>query len=122
MAIQIETESNGLLNIRVSSFMSREDEKQCQEAIVKAIKLYGTVKGLVVMEAFQGWEKSTEWEDLLFYAEYENKVEKIAVIGDLKWHDDMFAFLSGPFRSGAVKLFNPSQESEARTWLSSPST
>jgi hypothetical protein len=117
MTIQIETEANGLLNIRISNLITREDVFQCQEAIVAAIKLYGKVKALVVLEAFQGWETSDEWGDFLFYAEYENKIEKIAVTGDLKWRDDMFAFLSGPFRSGLIEFFNPSQESEARTWL-----
>jgi hypothetical protein len=117
MAIQIETETNGLLNVRVSNLMTGEDLILCQEAIVSAIKLYGTIKGLMVLDAFKGWEKSDAWEDVSFFSEYEKKIEKIAVIGELKWQDDMFAFLGGPFRSASIEFFNPSQESEARTWL-----
>jgi len=117
MAILIETETNGLLNVIVSNLITREDVTHCQEAVAAAIKRYGNIKVLVVLDAFQGWGTSDEWKDFLFYAEYEDKIEKIAVIGDLKWRDDMFSFLSGSFRSGLIEFFNPSQESEARTWL-----
>jgi hypothetical protein len=117
MAIHIETETNGLLNVRISNLMTGEDMIQCQEAIVSAIKLYGTIKGLMILDAFKGWEKSDVWKDVSFFSEYEKKIEKIAVIGDLKWRDDVYAFLGGPFRSASIEFFNPSQESEARTWL-----
>ena len=117
MAILIETEINGLLNVRISNLITREDVNHCQEAVAAAIKRYDNIKVLVVLDAFQGWGTSDEWKDFLFYAEYEDKIEKIAVIGGLKWRDDMFSFLSGSFRSGLIEFFNPSQESEARTWL-----
>ena len=117
MSILIETKANGLLNVIVSNLMTREDVNHCQKTVATAIKRYGNLKILVVLDAFQGWGTSDEWKDFLFYAEYEDKIEKIAVIGDLKWRDDMFSFLSGSFRSGLIEFFNPSQESEARTWL-----
>jgi hypothetical protein len=117
MAIHIETETNGLLNVRISNLMTGEDMIQCQEAIVSAIKLYGTIKGLMILDAFKGWEKSEAWKDVSFFYEHEKKIGKIAVVGNLKWQDDMFAFLGGPFRSASIEFFNPSQESKARTWL-----
>jgi hypothetical protein len=117
MAILIETEINGLLNVRISNLMTGEDMIQCQEAIISAIKLYGTIKGLMILDAFKGWEKSEAWKDVSFFSENEKKIEKIAVVGDLNWRDDMFAFLGGPFRSAPIEFFNPSQEPEARTWL-----
>jgi hypothetical protein len=117
MAIRIEAEPNGLLVIRVSSLVTREDMKQWQEAIVAVIKRYDKAKALVILEVFQGWEKTDAWEDISFIAEYDKKMEKIAVIGDLKWRDDVFAFMGKPFRSASIEFFKPSQESEARTWL-----
>jgi hypothetical protein len=117
MAVQIEAEANGLVIIRVSNLMTGEDLILCQEAIVSAIKLYGTIKGLIVLDAFKGWGKTDAWKDVSFFYEYEKKIEKIAVVGNLKWQDDMFAFLGGPFRFALIKFFNPSQEPEARTWL-----
>jgi len=117
MAIQIETETNGLINLKISDLMTVEDMKKCQDAILSAIKRFDTLKGLIVLEAFQGWEKSKVWEDISFFSENEKNIEKIAVIGDLKWRDDMYAFLGGPFRSGSIEFFNSSQEPEARTWL-----
>ncbi len=117
MAIRIKAEANGLLIIRVSSLVTPEDMKQLQEAIVAAIKHYGKAKALVVLEAFQGWEKTDAWEDISIIPEYDKKIEKIAVIGDLKWRDEVFAFMGKPFRSASIEFFNPSQESEAHTWL-----
>ena len=117
MAVQIETEANGLVIIRLSSLATLEDMKQWQEAIVAVIKRYGNARVLVALEAFQGWEKTDAWEDISFIAEYDKKIEKLAVIGDLKWRDDVSAFIGKPFRSASIEFFNPSQESEARTWL-----
>ena len=117
MAILIETETNGLLNVIVSNLITREDVTHCQEAVAAAIKRYGNIKVLVVLDAFQGWEKSDAWGDVSFFTEYNMKIEKIAVVGELKWRDEMFAFLGGPLRSGSIEFFNPSQESEARIWL-----
>jgi hypothetical protein len=117
MAIQIEAEANGLVIIRIYSLVTLDDMKQGQEAIVAAIKHYGKARVLVVLEAFQGWEKSDAWEDISFITEYDKKIEKLAVIGDLKWRDDVYAFMGKPFRSASIEFFNPSQESEARTWL-----
>ena len=117
MAIQIVAESNGLVIIRIYNLVTQEDMKQWQEAFVAAIERYGKVRVLVVLETFQGWEKSDAWEDISFIAEYDKKIEKLAVIGDLKWRDDVSAFIGKPFRSASIEFFNPSQESEARTWL-----
>ena len=117
MAIQIEAATNGLINLKISHLMTAEDMKQCQEAVLTASKLSNKLKGLIVLEEFQGWEKSKAWEDISFFVENEKKIEKIAVVGDLKWRDDIFAFLGGPFRSASIEFFNPSQESEARSWL-----
>ena len=117
MPILIETKANGLLKVIVSNIITREDVDHCQKTVATAIKNYGNVKVLMVLDAFQGWGMSDEWKDFLFFAEYEDKINKIAVVGDLKWRDDMFSFLSGPFRSGSIEFFNPAQESEALVWL-----
>ena len=85
---------------------------------VKAIKHYGKAKALVVLEGFQGWEKTDAWGDLSFLKEYDKKIEKIAFAGDPKWRDEIFAFTGKSFRSAEIEFFNTLQESEARTWLS----
>jgi len=117
MAIQIEVEADGLVIIKVSGLVTPEDMRQLQEATVAVIKRYDKAKVLVVLEAFQGWQKTDAWEDTSFIGEYDKKIEKIAVTGDLKWRDEVFAFMGKPFRSASIEFFGPSQESEARSWL-----
>ena len=117
MAIQIEVEADGLVIIKVSGLVTPEDMRQLQEATVAVIKRYDKAKVLVVLEAFQGWQKTDAWEDTSFIGEYDKKIEKIAITGDLKWRDEVFAFMGKPFRSASIEFFSPSQESEARSWL-----
>lgn len=117
MSVQIEAEEKDFLILRISGLVTQEDKKQWEEAVVKAIKRYGKAKALVILEGFQGWEKTDAWGDLSFLKEYDKKIEKIAFAGNPKWRDEIFAFTGKSLRSAKIEFFNTSQESEARTWL-----
>ena len=63
MAIQIETEANGFVNVKISNLMTVEDMKRCEEAIISAINLYGKAKGLLIIEAFQANQGNADLSD-----------------------------------------------------------
>jgi hypothetical protein len=54
-----------------------------------------------------------------FMTEQGQHIEKMAIVGDEKWQDDVFAFTAKGFRATVIEFFTPSRLNEARTWLSS---
>lgn len=80
----------------------------------EAIEREGKVRALIILEAFEGWERRGDWSDVSFM-----NIEKMAIVGDEKWQDDALAFTPKGFRATAIEFFTPSRLSAARTWLSS---
>jgi hypothetical protein len=72
---------------------------------------------LILAEEFSGCAKKGNWGDITFMLEYDRSIEKIAVVADEQWRDDMLIYLAAGLRDAAVKFFLPDQEDMARTWL-----
>lgn len=85
----------------------------------EAIGREGKVRALIILEAFEGWERRGDWGDVSFMTEQGQHIEKMAIVGDEKWRHDAFAFTAKGFRATAIEFFTPSRPSEARSWLSS---
>jgi hypothetical protein len=49
--------------------------------------------------------------------EYDPCVERIAVVGNEKWKDEMLMFFRVDRRQASVRFFPPGGENEARDWL-----
>ena len=77
----------------------------------------GTVKLLVLLENFSGWERSEAWGDTDFFFSHRNDFEKIAVVGHPGWEAPVLAFTGAGLRKGPVKCFPETGEPEARAWL-----
>ncbi len=77
----------------------------------------GTVKLLVLLESFTGWERGAAWDDTEFFFSHLNDIEKIAVVGNPRWEAEVLAFTGAGLRQGPVKFFPETGESEARAWL-----
>ncbi|MGH7844003.1 MAG: STAS/SEC14 domain-containing protein [Candidatus Binatia bacterium] len=52
-----------------------------------------------------------------FFNEHYKDIDKIAVVGDEKWKDLVYAFLAKGFRRAAVEYFVPGDLAKARAWL-----
>ena len=86
-------------------------------SVEEIIKKIGHLKILVVTEGFDGWEKSQGWGDWSFADRNDSFIEKIAIVGDEKWRDLVFAFSGKGFRPFAIEYFDSGQEASARQWL-----
>ena len=74
---------------------------------------------LVVLQNFGGWKRGDNWGDIDFFAKYEQRIAKIAVVGDMRWETETQMFLAAGHRRGEVRYFAPGQEDAARAWLKS---
>ena len=52
---------------------------------MKKIAGAGTVRLLVLLEDFTGWDRSEQWGDTDFFFSHRNDFEKIAVVGNPRW-------------------------------------
>ena len=78
-----------------------------------------TVRLLVVLEGFEGWDsRSSNWSDLTFYVKHGDRLERIAIVGDERWRDHALMFAAADLRRGPVEFFAIGAMSDARAWLS----
>ena len=119
MPIEIIDVAGKLLHLKVRGMFTKADYDRIIEIAKKAIEREGKVRALVILEAFEGWERRSDWGDVSFMTEQGQHLDKMAIVGDEKWQDDTIAFTAKGFRATAIEFFTPSHLNEARMWLRS---
>ena len=117
MSANLEQSNDRLLVLRVGGELKKSELDAAQSEFVKKIAGAGTVKLLVLLENFTGWERGEQWGDTDFFLSPRNDFEKIAVVGNLRWEAQALAFKGAGLRKGPVKFFPETGESEARACL-----
>jgi hypothetical protein len=117
MSANLEHHNDRLLVLRVSGELKKSELDAAQSEFVQKIAAAGTVKLLVLLENFTGWERGEQWGDTDFFFSHRNDFEKIAVVCDPRWEAQVLAFTGAGLRKGPVKCFPATSESEARAWL-----
>ena len=117
MSAKLEQHPDRLLILHVGGELKKTELDAVQSDFVEKIAGSGTVKLLVLLENFTGWERSEAWGDTDFFFSHRNDFEKIAVVGDPRWEAQVLAFAGAGLRKGPVKLFPETSESAARAWL-----
>jgi SpoIIAA-like len=117
MPVEIIDASGKLLQLKVRGMLKKADHERIVQIAKEAIAREGKVRALLILEAFEGWERHEGWGDVSFMMEEGQHIEKMAIVGDEKWKDDALAFTAKGFRPTAVEFFPVSRLNEARTWL-----
>jgi hypothetical protein len=117
MGVKIQAEEGNLRVMRISGLLKKSE---MDAALAAEARKWGPairIKALVVMENFEGFERSADWGDISFLIKYDHQVDKIAIVGDPKWESEMLIFAGAGFRQGQVKFFPLTQLAKARAWL-----
>lgn len=117
MPITIIDSTGPIVSAKVSGELSKSEVSQMQAAAVEVIRRCGKISALFILENFRGWKREGEWGDISFLIEHDKDIAKIAVVGDDKWRDLVYAFLAKGFREAAVEFFGPDEIDKARQWL-----
>ncbi len=117
MSMTFTKESDDLFVINVQGVMTFDDQKEGEKRLRDEIDRSGKVKLLVLAEEFSGWGKEGDWGDLTFMYEYDPYIEKIAVVAENNWKDEMLMFTGAGRRQGEVKFFLYDKAEDARDWL-----
>jgi hypothetical protein len=119
MAVTFQQENDTLVVMHVSGLLKKSELDATQAAAAKQLAAKGTVsvKVLIIVENFQGWEGGADWGDMSFYAEHGDKMKKIAIVGDPKREADWMMFMGAGIRPSPIKFFPLGQDAQARAWL-----
>ena len=118
MAFTIVDATGPIISAKISGELSNSEVRQMQTAALEAIRSCGKISVLFILEGFQGWKRAADWGDVSFMSEHDKDIAKIAVVGEDKWRDSIYAFLAKGFRQAKVEFFLPGDLEKARFWLS----
>ena len=119
MSVTISKESENFFVVTIKGVFTYDDQKEIEKHGGGNINLDQKIKILILAEEFSGWGKEGDWGDLTFMYENDPHIEKIAVVADDKWKDEMLMFLGAGTRQADVKTFLPDEIQVARDWLQS---
>ncbi len=119
MSVIFTKESENLFVIHVKGVLTFNDQKEVENRARAEIDRSQRVKLLVLAEEFSGWGKEGDWGDLTFMHEYDLHIERVAVVTNAKWMDEVLMFLGAGRRHASVESFH--NEEDARDWLQSES-
>ncbi len=117
MSANLEQHADRVCVLRIGGELQKSELDAVQSQFVQMVADAGTVKLLVLLENFAGWERTEAWGDTDFFFSHGNVIEKIAVVGHPAWEAPVAAFTGAGLRKGPVKMFPETGESEARAWL-----
>jgi hypothetical protein len=115
MSMETHVEGKRLLVARIHGVLRRPELDEGQRAAAKIIRQVGKVTVLILLDGFQGWERGDQWDDMSFLFEYDEDIEKIAIVGEERWRDEVLMFTGAELRHSSVRYFNDSDS--ARAWL-----
>jgi hypothetical protein len=115
MPVDAHEEGADLVRITLQGRMAPADQAALLFFITKAIDRTGKIRVLVVLDGFDGWTAGEEWGDAELRLESDAVIVKAAFVGDLRWKEQMFAFVARPFRTAPIEYFTT--EAAARSWL-----
>jgi SpoIIAA-like len=117
MAFTIIDTSGPIISATISGELGKSEVTQMQAAAVDAMRRFGKISALFILDNFRGWKREPDWGDVTFMTEHDQEITKIAVVGEEQWRDLVFAFLAKGFRQAEVEYFLPGDLAKARAWL-----
>lgn len=108
---------DGLIHVSVSGRLQVAEQQEFQKLACELIDRGIRPRLLVVLDGFEGFERSGEWNDVSFLAEHGDDVEKIAIVGDEEWMEPMFLFAGKGLRTTEIEFFPPSFLGQAEQWV-----
>mgnify|MGYP003587858873 CR=1 FL=1 len=117
MSVDVKKDPSGLFIVSIKGIFTDSDRKEMESSARAVIGRTRTIHVLLLADAFSGWSKKGDWGNLDFMNEYDPVMEKIAVVADEKWRDEMLMYLGAGLRRAAVSFFPSRSEDKARAWL-----
>ena len=117
MSVQIKQEDDGkVVAVRVTGKLLKADYERFVPELDRLIGQHGKVSLLFELTDFHGWEAGALWDEIKLDIKYFADIERLAVVGDKRWEQDMVTFYK-PFTKATIRYFDQGNAAEARKWL-----
>jgi hypothetical protein len=120
MSVEWSREGERLLVCRIKGQLSYADWQRLNQGDAGAAPARPggqKLRALVLLEQFSGWERHDGWADLSWVDENDQRLDRVACVGEEQWRDDMEIFMLKDLRPVAVRYFAEDEENLARAWL-----
>jgi hypothetical protein len=117
MGVTLQQEEGNVRVLRATGMLKKSELDAVLTAEAEKWGPATRIKVLVIADKFEGWERNEEWGDVSFFMKHGDQIEKIAIVADPKWEDDLMIFAAAGFRRAPVKFFPSGQIMSARAWL-----
>lgn len=118
VGVTISKESNNCIVITINGILLYKDLVQIQNTAKGMLGSGAKINCLILAKKFSGWGNNGKWGDLKFMYESDPFINKIAIVADGKWKDELLMFVGEGLRKATVKFFLSDRENAARFWLS----
>src|SRR3954471_6909403 len=112
MPATITSEPNDICVLRISGLLTRDEFVSQQDWLAKQIDGGAKPRVLVIVEAFEGWERRADWNDFDYLLTYSGEIARIAVVAEPQWERDALGFAGAGVRPAPVKIFRPDELAE----------
>ena len=120
MSVTFSKESENLFVTNIQGTLTFDDLMEVQNKARTEIDRSKKAKLVILAGQFTGWGEEGDWGNLTFMYEYDPYIEKIAIVADQKWREQILMFVGAGRRQATVEFF-PDAEELARYWLKSES-
>lgn len=117
MPIQLKEENDGrILAVKVSGKLVKADYADIVPVFERLVKQHGKLRVLFDLADFHGWDAGAVWQDLKLGLAHFAHIERIAMVGENKWHHGMAVFCQ-PFTAAKVRYFDHADLAKAQEWI-----
>ena len=113
--IDIEGKENIIYMIATGKLNDKDYDKMLP-ALRQKIEKYEKINWYFQMKDFKGWTVHALWRDIMFDLRNKEHLEKVAIMGEKKWHELMTEAMK-PFTDADIKYFDEKDATKARTWI-----
>jgi hypothetical protein len=115
--IQLEESPAGkIVTLTFRERLRKEDFEEFVPKIEGLMRDGSKIRLLVELQDFKGWTAGALWQDTKFAARHFNDIDRLAVVGDLKWEKGVKVFVK-PFTGASVQYFHENEAHRARQWV-----
>ena len=104
-----------IAKVKITGQMTKDDQITMGQVGNRTFQHINKIRALITFENFQGWDKGNHWNDSSFQISGDEHIEKMAIVCEPQWQDDISLFTGCGLRSFPIEFFKT--ESEALSWL-----
>ena len=113
--IRIEEKENIVYTVAEKK-LNDEDYGKLLPVLHDKVEEYGMIRWYFEMRNFKGWSLSAMWKDVFFDFRNRKNLEKVAMVGDKKWEEQLTKLME-PFSRADIRFFKADEKAEARKWI-----